>query len=85
MERLETTTRTIKDTTHHFYCDECNKYLGKTKEYDDGYYPKLGEFELKFYINGWYKVEKCFCDKCKEKFIKKTCDTLTDLGFEAEK
>lgn len=71
------------ETTHQFYCDNCNKYLGKTKEYDDGYYPELGKFELKFYLpSGWYKINKYFCDECKEKFLKKVENTLVDLGFE---
>ena len=32
MEKLETRTCTREETTHHFYCDDCNKYLGKTEE-----------------------------------------------------
>ena len=64
MEKLETRTCTIEETTHHFYCDDCNKYLGKTEEYDDGWYPELGEFGLKMHLpSGWYEVNKCFCDE----------------------
>lgn len=85
MERLETRTCTREETTHHFYCDNCNKYLGKTEEYDDGLYPELGEFELKFYLpSGWHEVNKCFCDECREKFLKKVENTLIDLGFKKQ-
>lgn len=83
MEKSETKIRKKEETIHHFYCDGCNKYLGETEEYDDGWYTKLGEFELKFYVApGWYEIDKCFCDKCRENFINKVKNTLIDLGFE---
>ena len=44
MEKKETVICTVEETTHHFYCDDCNKYLGKTEEYDDGYFENLDEF-----------------------------------------
>ena len=82
MERLETKTYTKEDTIHHFYCDDCNEYLGKTEEYDDGYYHKLGEFKLSFRILGNpLTVEKHLCDKCKKKFLEKIEDSLKELGF----
>ena len=85
MEKLETRPCTREETTHHFYCDDCNKYLGKTEEYDDGYYPELGEFELKFYLpSGWYKVNKCLCDECRQKFLQKVEKTLVELSFEKQ-
>ncbi len=64
-----------------FYCDDCGKFLGKSEEYDDGYYEKLGEFEVKFNFNGWYKLEKHLCDECKEKETKKIEKSLKELGF----
>ena len=48
MEKIETTIQEIENYKHHFYCDECNKYLGTTEEYDHCYYDELGELELKF-------------------------------------
>lgn len=85
MEKKETITRTVEETTHHFYCDDCNKYLGKTEEYDDGYYPQLGQFDLKFHIpKGWFEVEKHLCDDCKEKFLTKVENTLLGLGFKKQ-
>ena len=70
-----------EDREHHFYCDDCGEFLGVSHEYDDGYYPEIGEFELNFYITSWYRVKKNLCDKCKEKFIEKVQNTLVELGF----
>ena len=50
MEKAKEIIREIKTYEHSFYCDECNKYLGTSQEYDDGWYEDIGEFELKFYI-----------------------------------
>ena len=39
---------------HHFYCDDCGKYLGSSEEYPDGYYEEIGLLELGFYLSdGW--------------------------------
>ena len=86
MEKIETTIQEIGNYKHHFYCDECNKYLGTTEEYDDGYYDELGELELKFYLlDGWYKVKKCFCEECKKKYLSRFQIILNELGFEKDK
>ena len=86
MEKIETTIQEIENYKHHFYCDECNKYLGTTEEYDDGYYDELGELELKFYLlDGWYKVKKCFCEECKKKYLSRFQIILNELGFEKDK
>ena len=85
MEKLESKTYSIERVTHRFYCDDCNTYLGKSEEYDDGYYQDLGEFKLKMYLpSGWYIVEKCLCNECREKFLKKVENTLKELGFKKE-
>lgn len=82
MEKTKETIREVKDTEHFFYCDECGKYLGSSKEYDDGWYQKLGEFEEKFYVgNHWYQIEKCFCDDCRKSFIENIEVALKKLGF----
>ena len=84
MERLES--KETKSTTyyHIFYCDDCGKKLGTSKEYDDGYYDEYGSLELSFYLedDGWYKVKKCFCEKCKEKYATNLIETLKKYGFE---
>lgn len=84
MERLES-----KETTtyyHTFYCDECGKELGTSEEYDDGYYDEYGSFELSFNLedDGWYRVKKCLCEECKEKYLANLIDTLKKYGFEKE-
>ena len=86
MEKVITEIRKKEENKHQFYCDNCNKYLGETQEYEDGYYPKIGEFELSFYLpDGWYKVEKCLCEECKNNYIDKLRDVLKSIGFEADK
>lgn len=71
----------VEDIVHEFYCDECNKYLGTSYECDDGWYNRIGEFELKLYVNGWLCVNKCLCDKCKYEFVEKIRKSLFDIGF----
>ena len=84
MDNVEKTTRTIEEIKHNFYCDVCNKYLGSSTEYDDGYYVGFGDFELKFYIDGWYRFEKCLCDDCKNDFLGNLKETLKTFGFERD-
>ena len=85
MIKTEVETRTKEVRTHHFYCDDCNKYLGKSQEYDDGWYQDFGEFKLEFYLpSGWYEVNKCLCDECRQKFLQKVEKTLVELGFEKQ-
>lgn len=84
MDRTQLIPRTIMDKRHEFYCDGegCGKFLGYTTEYDDGYYPKLGEFECGFYALGkWWKIHKHLCDECKAELILKISDALLDAGF----
>lgn len=67
---------------HLFYCDECNKYLGTSEEFDDGYYARFGDFELSVNVLGErYNIEKTLCDECKNVFLDNLKSTLTNLGF----
>lgn len=85
MEKTEKEILTVEKYKHHFYCDSCNEYLGVTEEYEDDYYPELGEFELNLFIaNKWYRIKKHFCDDCRNNFISTVKSTLKKLGFEAE-
>ena len=83
MKKTITEVVKVEETKYEFYCDECNKYLGTSYEYDDGWYDRIGEFELKLYVNGWLHVEKCLCAKCKYEFTEKVRKSLFDIGFEA--
>ena len=85
MEKAKEIIREIKTYEHSFYCDECNKYLGTSQEYDDGWYEDIGEFELKFYIDSWYCINKCLCDDCRKSFIENLKVTLKNIGFEKDK
>ncbi len=67
---------------HQFYCDECNKLLGTSTEYDDGYYAEYGRFEQSVCIKSQqYTMRKCLCDQCKAAQINKIVKTLEELGF----
>ena len=78
--------KTVTITYHDFYCDDCNKHLGKVEEYDDGYYQELGDFEMKFFVSrSWYRLRKNLCDDCKDKLVSKICTTLEEVGFEKDK
>ena len=85
MEKVEIKTRQIEDRTHHFYCDDCGTHIGSSCEYDDGWYQELGVFELHWLTpNGWYKLEKCLCNDCHDKFLTKVCSGLEAAGFELD-
>ena len=85
MDKVETINKTKVVTNHNFYCDSCGKYLGSSEELDDGYYDEIGKFRLGFCVdNKWYRVNKCFCKKCKSDYLQKVINNLFDLGFERE-
>lgn len=71
---------------HEFYCDGCNQYLGKSIEYDDGYYEEYGEYKQQFYVNGygWCKLKRTLCEECKDKLNVKILLALKNIGFMAE-
>lgn len=78
-------TKKVKITTerieHHFWCDECGGYMGHTEELDDGYYPRLGEYEFKFYLDGWYRLKKTVCPACCGKFFDKVRERILEIDF----
>ena len=86
MKKTESVIETIEVINHLFYCDRCGKHLGTVEEYDDGWYETLGEFEQSFFIrpDGWYRVEKCFCEDCKVAFLEELKTTLQSMGFELD-
>lgn len=68
MEKLEKIKRTKNEFKHLFYCDRCKRYLGESFEHDDGWYECIGEFEVSFYLDRWYRYKKCLCNLCQIKF-----------------
>ena len=85
MEKVEIEVIETEEVTHHFYCDDCGDYLGSSAEYDDGWYQELGEFELNIYMpRGWYRLNKCLCNDCKDKFLDKFYVSLEAIGFELD-
>lgn len=83
MEKLKTITEQIEIQEHSFYCDECGEYLGTSTELPDGWYKEYGDFELKFYVDGWYRVRKHLCETCRKNFISKVKVSLANMGFES--
>lgn len=63
---------------HEFYCDKCGKYLGVSREYDDGYCEEIGKVELKLYD---LELSGLFCDDCKNKIISQIEEALIKIGF----
>ena len=84
MKKTETKQELIDINTHKFYCDNCNKFLGESVEYEDGYYEEYGEFYLHIFIDDWYKLNKHLCNDCRIKFLSNIKQTLKQIGFEKE-
>lgn len=66
---------------HEFYCDNCNQFLGRSLEYTDGYYKRIGEYDYSFYIDGWYHKKTILCESCKKAFDEKLQLILQENGF----
>lgn len=83
MHKTESVTKTVTETIHHFYCDGCGKLLGSTKEHDDGWYGQHGFFYINWLVpeNDWFKLNKHFCEKCKQEFCDKLRNSLESFGF----
>lgn len=82
MEKIEKYTYEVENKKHLFYCDDCNKFLGESCEYEDGYYETIGECTICINIFGnWMTAKKCLCNECKEKYFSKVEKKLRELGF----
>lgn len=82
MEKTVFEIREVKQAIHSFYCDHCGIELGSVEEYEDGYYPTLGGFELNWRTpNGWYRLNKCLCDTCRDKYLSDIYSALENAGF----
>ena len=83
MEKIVTQIKKVEQKTHFFYCDHCDAQLGCVTEYDDGYYQALGEFKLHWNTpKGWYELNKCLCDTCKDQYLSEIYVMLESIGFE---
>ena len=86
METVETKNRTITETYHTFFCDNCGTFIGISRENSDGYYSELGQFNVLLYLeccvrDRWEK-KQCLCDTCREKATNEIYKALAALGFE---
>ena len=76
---------TCKKVAHEFFCDDCGKSIGSYVELDDGYYPQLGLYQQKIFINDtWYKFEATYCDSCARNKTKQLITAFWYLGFKEE-
>lgn len=82
MEKI--TSKEVKSilNTHNFYCDMCEKHLGSTEEYDDGYYATIGDYDLKFNVDSeWYRLHRNLCIDCRAKMREEIINALLSMGF----
>ena len=71
---------------HEFYCDKCGTFLGKSEEYDDGYYAEIGQHCWE-YRHGDIQLikEGQFCETCYKEINSHINSTLEQLGFLPER
>lgn len=85
MEKTEKRIELVEIINHSFYCDTCKKYLGTSEELEDGWYQKIGKFEIKIPImNKWYQLEKCLCDNCASALVEDIGFALKEIGFNGD-
>ena len=85
MEKIKKKAVQCELIEHEFYCNNCNKYLGKSIEHEDGWYQEINPVEYSFFIDGSrYTLEGNYCDSCKEKLIQKLVNALEGIGFRKE-
>ena len=85
MEKIRKEEVKAENIYHDFYCDRCNKHIGTSQEYDDGYYTEQGEVELKVRIcKTTFTYQKCLCDDCRIEELDRIKNGLLDLGFEVQ-
>lgn len=85
MEKI--TSKEVKSilNTHNFYCDMCEKHLGSTEEYDDGYYATIGDYDLEFNVDSeWYRLHRNLCIDCRAKMREGIINALLSMGFVKE-
>lgn len=85
MEKVITQSKQVVDRTHYFYCDDCGREIGHSRESIEGWYDVLGELELRMYTpKGWYVLDKCLCGACKEKYLTNFYETIESLDFKLD-
>jgi uncharacterized protein YlaI len=70
--------------THTFYCDSCQKELGSSTEYDDGYVEEKGSYDFNTRVDshGWVGIHGYLCEECKKKVDDDIAHMLEDIGNE---
>ena len=89
MERIDDNFIRTNRPVHRQYCDECGQCIGNSVEYEDGYYERYGEYELKVYVGcpedhpykDWYHYNKQLCKKCQTIKTDRFLEILEKFGF----
>lgn len=84
MEKVISRTVTRMVNEYEYYCDDCNKFLGRTVDNPDGWHPRFGERELSFNLGkgyGWFTSTKTLCDDCYNEYREEVKNALEALGF----
>lgn len=84
--KVETKEIVRKRRVFHYFCDWCNKDLGSSEEYEDGYIPDPSTvYDANDYLkimvgDNWYKSNcTCLCQDCLEKYLAQIEDALNKL------
>lgn len=82
MEKIETKKVEKEERKHKFYCDVCNKFLGESIEYEDGYYEEYGDIEHKIFIHRTnYIIKMNLCEECYQKKMNEIEEAIKKVGY----
>ena len=81
-KRIETKVEQIK-VTHEFYCNHCNKFLGRSVEHEDGWYDEKGD--VSYVVKDSVDYVGHLCESCKKeldsKLLYKQIEILKNYGI----
>ena len=77
MEEINEYETKITEKVHEFYCDDCEKFLMTSKEYDDGWYETPKKFRIQH-----VELKGHYCEKCGEERVNKVVDYARSMGFD---
>lgn len=86
MEKIIVKQVSKEEITHQFYCDICNKHIGDSVRFEDGFYYELGGYEQNFNVKGfdWCELKMYLCDECQIKMTNHILQKLKELGFKVK-
>lgn len=78
MDKVEKEIIQTEKNIHNFYCNICNKFLGRSIEHEDGWYKEVGKYENR--IGKYFKMH--LCDDCRKKVEEKMKDAVENVVAE---